>query len=143
MIVANDRLIFLWSPSIYEFFKPGKTLLADSVFHPAGVPLRGSKADACAKEHFGKKAMAFIDADSDGTTSIRQAETVAFIDRYVAVLSELLHGDTYACPGNAHAPGQLRAVRLALFLFQQEQRLQIILRRPARRGLPAHRMLPR
>ena len=73
MIVANDRLIFLWSPSIYEFFKPGKTLLADSVFHPAGVTLRGGKADACAKEHFGKKAMAFIDADSDGTTSTRRS----------------------------------------------------------------------
>ena len=58
------------------------------MLHPTGVPLRGGKADACAKEHFGKKAMAFIDADSDGTTSIRQAETVAFIDRYVAVLSE-------------------------------------------------------
>ena len=113
------------------------------MLHPAGITLRGGKADACAKEHFGKKAMAFIDADSDGTTSIRQAETVAFIDRYVAVLSELLHGDAYACPGNAHAPGQFRAVRLAPFLFQQEQRFQIILRRPARRGLPAHRMLPR
>lgn len=143
MIVANDRLIFLCPPGIHEFFKLGKTLLADGMLHPAGVPLRGGKADACAKEHFGKKAMAFIDADSDGTTSICQAETVAFIDRYVAVLSELLHGDAYACPGNAHAPGQLRAVRLALFLFQQEQRFQIILRRPARRGLPAHRMLPR
>ena len=43
-------------------------------------------------------------------------------------------------PRTAYGPG---AVRLALFLFQQEQRLQIILRRPARRGLPAHRMLPR
>ena len=73
-------LLFLFI--IHSCPQLGKTLLADGMLHPTGVPLRGGKADACAKEHFGKKAMAFIDADSDGTTSIRQAETVAFIDRY-------------------------------------------------------------
>ena len=143
MIVANDRLIFLYPPGIHEFFKPGKTLLADGVLHPTGVPLRGGEAAACAEEQLSKKAMAFIDADSDGTSYICQAETVAFIDRYVAILSKLLHGDAHACLGNPHASGQFSAVRFAQFPFQQEQRLQVILRRPARRGLPAHRMLPR
>ena len=143
MTVANDRLIFLCLPGIHEFFKLGKTLLADGMLHPAGVSLRSGKADACAEEQLGKKAMALIDADSDGTSCICQAETVAFIDRYVAILSKLLHGNAHACPGNAHAPGQFSAVRFAQFPFQQEQRLQVILRRPARRGLPAHRMLHR
>ncbi len=71
MIVANDRLIFLCPPDVHEHFKPDKTLLADGVLHPAGVPLRGGKADACAEKQLGKKAMTFIDADSDGTACIR------------------------------------------------------------------------
>ena len=77
------------------------------------------QASRCAEEQLSKKAMAFIDADSDGTSCICQAETVAFIDRYVAILSKLLHGDAHACLGNPHAPGQFSAVRFAQFPFQQ------------------------
>ena len=88
MVAKDGQTFFFYLLSIAALsLAKLSSLMACSIRQ--GVPLRGGKADACAKEHFGKKAMAFIDADSDGTTSIRQAETVAFIDRYVAVLSEL------------------------------------------------------
>ena len=128
----------------YEhFLKFYEALLADGVLHPAGILFGLFRFDASAEKQLCEKAMPLVNSAGDGASCVRQEEIAPHANGYIALLLEPFHGDAHACPGNAHAPGQLRAVRFALFPFQQEQRLQVVLRRPARRGLPAHRMLPR